>query len=459
MKGDKIMPTVSLEKANWLRLCLGGARRGDANVLFGAVGGRRRHNGLLSCVYLLLLGCAAGGDPPFELGNGEGNGGGTGNSGGDSNYANPRNTGGTLPSTGTTIVINTTGTQPAPGTTDSQTNCGSIQVDAEIKTIETVVETPGNVLFVFDQSSSMDETWQGQQKWRAAYGAVVAAFTPVQDKLNAGAVLYPATTAADAAAASACDPTVDLLGCILGAVNVCPDVAPITEPPQIGFQSGQAFLTAWNTYWSKGAAALGMGTPTEKALLAGESALAAPPPGNTALVLVTDGAPTCGSNESAVAARLLTKNIKTYVVGLPGVSGAANLLDKIAIAGGTALAGCTSNCYLTPATGADFQKSLAGIASTVVSTTTEVSIVDCTFRLSPPTDASANAKEVHLVVTELASGQQFEVPNGPDSWTLSADAMTATLQGSVCSAAKAGVFSGLSFQYGCVTVPEWSPLL
>jgi hypothetical protein len=376
--------------------------------------------------------------------------GGRGAGGSSSSSAKPVSTGGSPRST-TSQEISIAPTT-ATTSTDPNATCGSVQVDAEVKTVETVVETPGNVLFVFDQSDSMNDLWEKAPKWKAANDAIVAAFTPLQDKLNAGAVLFPM------AVKSGCDPTVDLLGCILTLPNLCPDVASINSPPQIPIQSGRTFLAAWQAYWTQGASLLELGTPTEKGLLQAETALGTTRQGETALVLVTDGMPTCGSNESAITARLLQKNIKTYVVGLPGGSG-IKLLDDVALAGGTAPRGCTSGCYLTPVDVTEFQQSLASIATTTVTTSTEISIVDCIFQLTPPADANASATDVHLIVTQMDGGQQFEVPQAADSWRLSDDATTATLEGVVCEAAKDGVFSNLSFQYGCVTVPEWPTLL
>lgn len=425
----------------------------------GLVIGRRRTRRAL-CSMLVLLGCSAESGYRVPLGDPE-----PGSSGGQANgtrqegVGSGANSGGSVRAggssgTGQTIsirVANTNTTQPDSGAAGSKASCGSVQVDAQVKTVETVIETPGNVLFVFDQSSSMKETWQGQAKWKAAFDAVVNAFTPVQDKLNAGAILFPLVIK------SGCDPTVDLAACILVSLNLCPDVAPISLPPQMTIQSGRTFLAAWKTYWSVGADSLGVGTPTEKGLLQAEAALVTPLPGNTAVVLVTDGKPTCGANESAIAARLLRKNIKTYVVGLPGGAG-VSMLDDVAIAGGTAPQGCTKDCYLTPVDATAFQSSLASIVTTTVTTTTEVAIMDCAFHLSPPT--GANAEDVHLIVTQAADGQQFEVPKGPGVWTVSADTTTATLEGAVCDAAKSGVLSNLDFRYGCVEVPEWTtPLL
>jgi hypothetical protein len=228
------------------------------------------------------------------------------------------------------------------------------------------------------------------------------------------------------------------------------DVDPVTVPPQIPIQLGTGFLTAWKAHWPAPLTAQGSSTPTEKGMLAGEAALTNPPPGNTVMVLVTDGAPTCGKNEEAPAQRLLKKGIKTFVIGLPGSGDGTDVLDKVAIAGGTAPAGCTTNCFITPTDLASLQKVFSNIATQVVTSQTKVTIKDCTFQLTPP--ANANASDVHLVVTDTATQTQYEVPQA-NGWGLSSDYKTATLTGSICDGAKSGAYSNFTFQYGCVKVP------
>jgi hypothetical protein len=340
---------------------------------------------------------------------------------------------------------------PPPPTASAPTSCGAVQVPADIEMTETVVDVPGNVLFVFDQSGSMNDQWNGTSKIQGAIDAINMAFDPVKDKLSAGVVFFPHVD--PTTGMSGCDWAANWLNCLLTlpTTTICLEVDPIGTPPQIPIQPGPQFLSAWNSYWAPPVAAKGAGTPTEKGMLAGEAALATPPPGNTVMVLVTDGAPTCGMNESAPAQRLLQKNIKTYVIGLPGAAGTA-VLDQVAIAGGTAPMGCTQNCYISPMDSAGLQKVFSNIATTVVTTMKKVSIKDCNFQLNPPADA--NPSDVHLVVTDTASNMQYEVPQAAaNGWTLSPDFKTATLTGSICDGAKSGAYSNFSFQYGCVMVP------
>jgi hypothetical protein len=333
------------------------------------------------------------------------------------------------------------------GGTGGAVTCGSVQVEADVEVTETVIETPGSVLFVFDQSTSMQEPWNGATKLVTAQAAVQNTFSKLADKLSAGLILFPTH-----AVTTMCDPA-DLL-CLLGQLNLCPEVQPIQTSPQISIRTGPEFLTAWAQSITAAATAP-PGTPTEKAMQQAEAALQTPPPGNTVLVLVTDGEPTCGNTEAQIARRLLTKQIKTFVVGLPGASG-SRALDQVAIAGGTAPANCTSNCYLTPTDAAALEKSLAEVATTIVDRQTKVSIDSCSFAIAPTEDA--DPKDVHLIVTETATGQQYEVPrDATNGWSLSADLTMATLNGPICDAAKAGQFINLSFQIGCVTVPPLPP--
>ncbi|HEX4339565.1 MAG TPA: vWA domain-containing protein [Polyangiaceae bacterium] len=349
--------------------------------------------------------------------------------------------------TSTPPIIST----PQPTDSGVMHTCGSVQVPAHVDTVTTTMDVPGNVLFVFDQSGSMNDTWNGSTKIQGAIDAINAAFDPVKDKLSAGAIFFPHVD--PMTGQSGCNWATDWLTCLLnlGTTTLCLDVDPISMPPQIPIQAGPTFLTAWNGYWAPPVAAKGGGTPTEKGMLAGEAALATPPPGNTVMVLVTDGAPTCGMNESAPAQRLAAKNIKTYVIGLPGAAG-TTVLDQVALAGGTAAAGCTSNCFISPSDSAALQKVFSNIATTVVTSKTVTTIKDCSFQLEPPD--SGNPADVHLVVTDTASGSQYEVPQmATNGWTLSADYRTATLTGSICDGAKGGAYSNFSFQYGCVSVP------
>jgi hypothetical protein len=58
-------------------------------------------------------------------------------------------------------------------TTPDAIDCGHISIDTNI----TMIQRPGNVLVVFDRSTSMQQDWNGMPKYQAAGNAVIAALT------------------------------------------------------------------------------------------------------------------------------------------------------------------------------------------------------------------------------------------------------------------------------------------
>lgn len=375
----------------------------------------------------VATGCSAsGGDPVPSMG--------SGGSGG-LQFA----TGGAQAATGGTVSNGTGGLPlmeiPQGGKSGSGGadggNCGSVAIPSE------TTVTAGNVLVLFDQSLTMGEQWRdaagvAQPKWTVAKDAIKAATTPLLDKLNIGAVFFPTTAGTD-------------LPVLCNAA-----VAPASSAPQISVKPGGAFLSEWDQHFVTPPFFLLLGTPLNRALDHARTALEAIP-GGSALVIITDGQWTCVDNtEEANVKALFQRGTKTYIVGLPGSYGTAGL-DMLAAAGGTAKAGCTSNCYLLPSDG----KELVDALSTIVTTTVTVS--SCVLTLDPP---PPDPKQVHLIGKEMQSGNEFEVLRSEpssDGWNLSADGKVATMTGAVCDAAKSGALRDLHFEYGCVVRPPYRP--
>lgn len=292
--------------------------------------------------------------------------------------------------------------------------CGSVSLKTHTK--------PGNIVVVFDQSNSMKQPFQAGSgaKWQVAEDALVAALTPIQGIVSGGAIFFPTQATGD----------------------TCSGVDPITSPPQIAIQGGPAFLTAFQGHFSAPGWALILGTPLKLGLQEADKALPDPSPlmGARAVVLITDGAPTCDTvpaNILAPVQAMFSRGIKTYAVGLPGSAAAGTLLDKIAMAGGTMN-------YLTPADPMALQMALGQIASSTID--------QCTITLDPP---PADKSKVHLIVTDAMNPKGYEImeTTSGDGWTLSADGTTATLLGAVCEKAKAGGYSTIDFVYGCPPPP------
>lgn len=181
-----------------------------------------------------------------------------------------------------------------------------------------VPDCGARVLVVFDRSGSMNEPWvtagTERPRWEVASQAVTEALTPLAARIEAGALLFPTAMELEPGA--------------------CAEVAPIES--QIPFRTGTAFLSAWSARWAD--PAVGGSTPIDRAFARAEEAL----PFDdevTAVVLLTDGMPTCSEAASAWdrAADWAARGVRTWVVGLPGAEG-VSVLDRIASAGGTGAA-------------------------------------------------------------------------------------------------------------------------
>ncbi len=171
------------------------------------------------------------------------------------------------------------------------------------------------ILVVFDRSLSMESPWisggTSAPRWQLAETALASAVSPRASQLSVGALLFPSS-----------DP----------AASACAPVDPISR--QIPFAPGSAFLAAWAATWSH--PTLYGSTPIDTAFDAADAALAGAG-AETAVVLLTDGEPTCSGAVAAEAraAAWRARGIRTFVVGLPGSSAGAAYLAGIASAGGT----------------------------------------------------------------------------------------------------------------------------
>jgi len=296
--------------------------------------------------------------------------------------------------------------------------CGSVALKSDV--------TPGNIVVVFDQSNSMKQPFNDADagvagtKWQVSEDAIVSAITPIENLLNVGTIFFPTKATG----------------------NTCSGVDAIDTPPQIPIEPGAAFVADFQAHFAAPGWTLILGTPLKVALDRADAALPDPSPlkGARAVVIITDGAPTCVTGQAQILTpvqAMASRGIKTYAVGLPGSAGASGLLDAIAQAGGT-------GAYLTPADPQALQSALAQIATNTID--------QCTITLDPPPD---DPTQVHLIVTDAADPQGHEIMQGDggDGWSLSADGKTATLLGAVCDTAKNGGYTSITFVYGCPKLP------
>lgn len=174
------------------------------------------------------------------------------------------------------------------------------------------------VLVIFDRSGSMREPWATPEgaapRWQVAADALDEALAPLAARLEVGAILFPSVASDEP--------------------GVCSPVDPIES--QLDYADGASFLAAWRALWER-AELFGM-TPIDSAFASADGAL--PDDGAvTAVVLLTDGEPTCSGDVPATtyASEWAARGVRTYVIGLPGRSGSATL-DAIARGGDTGAA-------------------------------------------------------------------------------------------------------------------------
>lgn len=165
------------------------------------------------------------------------------------------------------------------------------------------------VLMVVDRSGSMFDSWEGVPKWRIAQTALDGALVGIEQELTIGALLFPLH--------SDCQ------------------VVPLTDPAQIQLQRAGSFKKRWETS--------GVSTP-EGATPLGEAFRQADAAVNAAaergllekrfrVVVITDGEPTCGDDPEeivSIANGWRDRGVEVRVMGLPGSSRAAALLNRIA---------------------------------------------------------------------------------------------------------------------------------
>lgn len=171
------------------------------------------------------------------------------------------------------------------------------------------------LLVLFDKSGSMAGGWDERSKWQVANESFMKAIEPVLQNLTIGTIFFPQPG-----------------GCA---------VAALDSGLQMSYAPGQKFATSWQetaeTRIPEGS------TPLELSFRYADMAIERGCgfgllDDRFRVVLITDGEPTCSDDTDAVielAAEWHALGVETWVMGLPGSSGAAQLLDAIAAAGGT----------------------------------------------------------------------------------------------------------------------------
>lgn len=299
--------------------------------------------------------CPEEGCPDDGTGSGGGSGGGTGSGGSGTGSGT---TGGDCPEEG---CPDGTGSGSGDGTGWTDPICYAEEFD-------TRYGASAEMLLVVDRSGSMDEETMngGATKWQELGSVVTRVTGELDNEMGFGLMFYPAGSSQNQQ-------------CVAGSVAV-----------DIGDHNGNAIASAF------GATSPGGGTPTAATLHAAEAYLASTPSARPrAVILATDGAPNCNSSNNASTCVCSQQNncgsaqtclddvatiasvealeaagVATFVVGIPGSELFSQVLDRMAVAGGTALGG--SPRYYGTASEAALEEALRGIG---------LRIANCRFEL------------------------------------------------------------------------------
>jgi hypothetical protein len=324
-------------------------------------------------------------------------------------------------------------------------------------------ENRPNLYFVLDRSSTMLEDFSGtaSSKYQSASDAITSVLRAVGHRIQYGAAVFPAFNE----------------GCSTG-VPVFPTQAGDPSSYAAAGRDGPVLQALVDALWRAEPVSSGGGTPTAAtltALLPVVSALG----GQTFVVLATDGEPNCNADAQCTSAdcslnlrhysvdgiacdatfnccdptlvsdgelscvdgpptvaavgALASAGIKTYVIGLPGSEYCANLLDNLAVGGGTANA--TSPRYVPVSSVDQLSAAVRNIGITLAIT------CNITLTQAPP---DWNLVNVYF--------DQTVVPyNSDNGWAFAADNLV-HIRGAACDQLMSGDVLEVQVVAGCPTV-------
>lgn len=321
------------------------------------------------------------------------------------------------------------------------------------------LQTPPNLYFLVDRSGSMGDIPAGNplSKYDTARRVLGKLLSVIGYRVRYGASIFPEF-------ADSCGPGHEVFPPTVGGLPNCDG----SRDPIL-----TNFLKSFGNYAPDGA------TPTAAAI-AGVGSELERLEGDTYLMLLTDGAPNCNFDASCSAdqctlniegasvgsqpctsgfnccdprntgrvgpsecvdadateqeiARLAAHGIPTYVVGMPGAEAYATVLDRLAVAGGTARQGETA--YYAANDETELQKALYAIGTGIA--------VRCTIDLETPPDDPSR-------VNVYFDGQL--VPADPDNgWSWDGDARV-VVNGDACANLQSGDVVDARVVFGCDTI-------
>jgi len=304
--------------------------------------------------------------------------------------------------------------------------------------VEPTTRAPGSVLIVLDRSFSMNSDAQGGEarfgepsKWDDAVSSITTLVDSLPEGLELGLEMFPST-----------------IGCNVAA-------------------SPQVPLGDIKTVRSAVKSALGVGadgdTPTEPALRAAYAVLGATKgSGSRAIILLSDGAPNCGSSTSSVEKAVsdgASMGVQTYVVGVPGSP--YSDFSRLAVLGGTrrdpsCLESCeatwadTEKCCHYVTSTSDFKTSLTAALSQIA----EKLRTDCVYEVPRPPGKVIDPGQVNVLAT-IGGAESLVYRSGDptsDGWSYSDGTSTfVVIHGPLCSKILGDPRSKVEIVVGCPT--------
>ena len=338
-----------------------------------------------------------------------------------------------------------TGTTADGGAFES---CSGVTAEAE--------SLPVQLELVVDTSLSMGEQAPGtdRSKWEVTREAVLEAISEMPATTALGATFYPRVS-------------IQSSTCYEADVGV-----PIAELGSAGSGQRSALEEIFAEAGPNG------GTPTHMAYQFGlnhlrQSSL----PSRRYLLLITDGAPTWGLQCSGVGSIAVDNepmileaqkaargtadvpSVRTFVVGSPGSETAVQDLSRMAEAGRTARADCSSDgpryCHFDMTQEPDFAAALKQALKDIVGAT-----LSCEYPVPEPPEGNAldrNLVNVQFIAGDGATHEIFQSAD-PDScssgWMYSDDGTSVILCGESCDLVKADPAGKIEVLFGCQTVVE-----
>ena len=213
-----------------------------------------------------------------------------------------------------TVSENTDGCV-APSREEYMARFGVTPDDKDLSDPNVVTAKAHTILFIFDKSGSMASEWNDDDgsKWEIARDTMIAAVSPYQQYLSAGAIFFSLADGSN-------------------------DVAQIDSGKQIDYASATDFLDTWDD--NMGMYAADGGTPLMDALETADDAIDLACAEGLLnypfkVTLITDGMP--GYWDSQRGLELIRTwyehGIPTNVVGMPGSDEATQILSDIAAVG------------------------------------------------------------------------------------------------------------------------------